>query len=112
MDHCRLSMESTGTLSDSEISHQLLDRSVATVGTRRYIRVNVSVLLHGVQEKIEAILELLHKWRWTIGDLLYYLFVMNGMTLKPSNRHCRAVAKFLTGETTYLLDVWFKSPYG
>ena len=48
MDHCRLSTESTGTLSDSEISHQLWDRSVATVtGTRRYIRVNVSVLLHG-----------------------------------------------------------------
>ena len=41
---------------------------------------------------------------------------MNGTTLKPSNRHCQAVAKFLTGETSTrvsnILDMWFKSPYG
>ena len=49
-----------------------------------------------VQEKIEAILELLHRWRWTIGDLLYYLFVMNGMTLKPSKRHCLVYCRVYT----------------
>jgi len=62
MDHCRLSTESTGTLSDSEISHQLLDRSVATVtGTRRYIRVNVSVLLHGDHDWLARLPNLLAK---------------------------------------------------
>ena len=74
MDHCRLSTESTGTLSDSEISHQLLDHRVATVtGTRRYIRVNVSVLLHGD-----------HDWLARLGESLIFLHFLR--TLECSSR--------------------------
>ena len=61
------SRHSTGTQSDFEIFHQLLDRSMATVtGTRRYIRVNVSVLLHGDHDWLAR----LGKYEFTWGELL------------------------------------------
>jgi hypothetical protein len=73
-----------------------------------------------IAEKIGTILDLLKRYKWSIGDLLYYLFVMKDLTtgrdLPVSRTHTQMVSKFLGGETrvpiSAILDAWHTSAYG
>ncbi|TFK48603.1 hypothetical protein OE88DRAFT_1683868, partial [Heliocybe sulcata] len=76
-----------------------------------------------VSEKLDEINAMLSKFRWTLGEFLYYTFQpesdlkdKKGEPIKRSLSHSQRVASFLGGRSNYLpiqiLQAWYKSPYG
>ncbi|KAG0702668.1 hypothetical protein DFH29DRAFT_762242, partial [Suillus ampliporus] len=70
-------------------------------------------------DKIDAILDLLTVWRWTLGDLLYHLFQLKDEQDEDikgcSRRHTEKLEKFVRGESArgvgYIIHAWLNSPY-
>lgn len=65
------------------------------------------------QQKLEDVLSLLRRFRWSIGTLLQHVFLPE---FTPSRRHDQFASKFLQGSSSLtpgaVIAAWFKSPYG
>ncbi|KAH7918111.1 hypothetical protein BV22DRAFT_1108446 [Leucogyrophana mollusca] len=71
-------------------------------------------------DKLNDIFQVLQRHRWTLGDLLYYLFQLKdkstGDKVRRTHQHAAYVAKFLKGACNHgpaaIVDAWFQSPDG